>query len=105
MKWMITALTSLTLLLASCGAEPEAGTPLSLARQVSTKAFKTLEPTALAWGSLMPAGLVPNYQPFPWEVEDSEAMMQRTLQETPLVEALDGQEGQGVGLRRAAHER
>ena len=93
MKKPITVLlASLTLLLAACGSEPEAGTPLGLAQQVATKAFKTLEPTALAWGSLMPADYEPSYQPFPWEVEDSEARMQQILQETPLVEALDGQE-------------
>ena len=91
-KWIVTVLASLTLLLAACGSEPEAGTPLGLAQQVATEAFKTLEPTALAWGSLMPADYEPSYQPFPWEVEDSEAMMQATLQDTPLVEALDGQE-------------
>ena len=91
-KWMVTVLASLTLLLAACNSEPEAGTPLGLAQQVATRAFETLEPTALAWGSLMPADYEPSYQPFPWEVEDSEAMMRETLQETPLVEALDGQE-------------
>ncbi len=93
MKKPITVLlASLTLLLAACDSEPEAGTPLGLAQQVATRAFKTSEPTALAWGNLMPADYEPSYQAFPWEVEDSEAMMQRTLQETPLVEALDGQE-------------
>ena len=92
LKWMAAALVSLTLLLAACGSEPEAGTPLGLAQQVATRAFETLDPTALAWGSLMPADYKPSYQPFPWEVEDGEAMMRETLQNTPLVEALDGRQ-------------
>ena len=90
-KWTVTVLVSLALLLTACKSEPEAGTPLGLAQQVATKAFETLEPTALAWGSLMPADYEPAYQSFPWEAEDSETMMRETLQSTPLVEALDGQ--------------
>ena len=90
-KWTV-AVLSLTLLLAACSSEPEAGTPLNLAQQVATKTFERLDPTALAWGSLMPADYEPSYQPFPWETEDGEAVMRETLQSTPLVEALDGQE-------------
>ena len=92
LKWTAAALVSLTLLLAACDSEPEAGTPLGLAQQVATRAFETLKPTALAWGSLMPADYEPSYQPFPWEVENGEAMMRETLQNTPLVEALDGRQ-------------
>ncbi len=92
----LTSLTALAPLLAllftACDSEPQAGTPLNLAQQVATRAFEALEPTALAWGSLMPADYKPSYQPFPWEVEDGETMMAETLQSTPLVEALDGQQ-------------
>jgi len=80
------------LLLSSCQpADPEAGLPLKLAEQVSLRAFKQMKPTSLAWGNLMPADYRPSYQQFPWTVENPEEMMQQTLEETPLVEELHGQ--------------
>lgn len=83
---------ALLILLSACsGNDPEAGEPLKLAEQVTVNAFEKLEPTPLAWADLMPADFTPTYQEFPWAVEDGEAMMQATLQETPLVETLDGQ--------------
>ena len=89
---LFAALLAPLFLLAACGGEPEVGAPLKLAEQASTKVFKSLDPTVLSWNSLMPADYEPSYQTFPWEVEDGEAVMQQTLQETPLVEALDGQQ-------------
>ena len=92
MKSLFTLLAcSLILLLSGCANDPEAGEPLKLAEQVSVSAFKKLKPTALTWADLMPADYEPRYQDFPWTVEDGEAMMQTTLQETPLVEELDGE--------------
>lgn len=81
------------LLLASCRpADPESGMPLGIAEQVAVRAFQQMNPTVLAWDSLMPADYQPSYQQFPWAVEDGESLMQETLQQTPLVEELNGQE-------------
>ena len=92
-RFFLTILSCLVALLGACsGGDPEAGEPLKLAQQVTVKAFKELTPTPLAWENLMPADYEPSYQEFPWSVEDGEAMMQETLQQTPLVESLDGQQ-------------
>ena len=81
------------ILLSSCRpADPEAGVPLKLNEQVAVRAFKQMSPTALAWASLMPDDYTPDFQEFPWTVENPEEMMQQTLQETPLVEELNGQD-------------
>ena len=93
MKPVLTLLAcALVLLLGACTSDPEAGEPLKLTEQVTVGAFKKLAPTALTWNDLMPVDYQPSYQAFPWEVEDSETMMEETLQTTPLVEDLDGQE-------------
>ena len=83
----------LTLLSGCRSSDPEAGVPLKLAEQVTVGAFQKMSPTVLAWQSLMPADYEPTYQEFPWMMEgDSVEAMEQTLQETPLVETLDGQE-------------
>lgn len=92
MRKVLAFITIVTiLLLSSCQpADPEAGLPLKLAEQVSLQAFKKINPTALAWSNLMPADYQPSYQRFPWTVENPEEMMKQTLEETPLVEELNG---------------
>jgi len=89
---MILFMASL-LLLSSCRtADPEAGVPLKLTEQIAVQSFKQMNPTALAWANLMPADYTPSYQQFPWLSDNPEDMMQQTLQETPLVEELNGQD-------------
>lgn len=78
-------------LLAACAKEPEPGQALKISQQVKLSSFKSLKPLSLSWGNLMPADYVPVAQIFPWLLEDGEKRMQETLQETPVVEALDGQ--------------
>lgn len=80
------------LILAACAQpDPEPGQPLGLARQISLRAFEQLEPRALAWAELMPSDFEPSFQEFPWNADNPEAMMEATLQSTPLVKALDGE--------------
>lgn len=92
MKHLRSLVYLFALLLAACSSgDPEAGLPLKLAEQVTVSAFETVQPTVLAWESLMPEDYQPSYQAFPWMEEDGEAAMEQTLEETPLVEDLDGQ--------------
>ena len=89
----LTLFLIIIVLLSSCQpADPEAGVPLKLAEQVRIRAFKQMNPTSLAWSNLMPTDYIPSSQVFPWTVENPEAMMQQTLEETPLVESLNGQD-------------
>lgn len=92
-RLLLIFLSAILLLLSSCRpADPEAGVPLKLAEQVAVQAFQQMDPAALAWANLMPDDYTPSYQQFPWTVENPEDMMEQTLQETPLVESLNGQD-------------
>ena len=81
-------------LIIGCGpADPEAGVPLKLAEQAAVSAFGKMDLTAVAWQNLMPPDYEGSYQEFPWMIEgDSVAAMEQTLEETPLVESLNGTE-------------
>ena len=85
----ISLIFCITGLLAACKAEPELGQPLSIKEQPKLSSFKRLSPQALNWAQLMPADYEPQSQTFPWMMADSERMMLETLEQTPVVEALN----------------
>ena len=85
------------LLLSSCEpANPQAGQPLSISKQVKTEVYKNYEPTTLTWRSLIPEDYTFEYQYqslYPWmSEEEATETSDGLLESTPVVESLDQQE-------------
>ena len=74
------------------GGDPEAGQALSLERQIQLEALQEMVPTSLEWWELMPADYVPEPQAYLFAVGPDADEMTSALEETPVVEAFDGQE-------------
>lgn len=81
-----------TSLLTGFGGDPEAGKVLSLKRQRNLNALKGMNPVLLTWPELMPADYFPIPQLFIFEVGPKSDLIEKALKETPVVEALVGQE-------------